>query len=360
MAIRDYPVPLEVGAALWASTPTGWALNNANDYLAGIVRFHKAGTIDRIACYCTVASDPAPSVDARLETVVGAVPSGTLKAGGASASFSPTALAINLVNLTTPFNVAVNELAACVLNAPLATPSVAASFHYRMNPSRLGSYVGWLPSGLAKVDGAATWTPNGVATIVPVYSDGTYVPLMVPYAGNSQTTFGTTSTPDERGNRFTQPGRKRCIGCRVAVRFINANCAFKIHLYPLSPNSASPIAESAVVDYATHAINTSSLGTIEVFFPTPVWLEDGTEYRITMVPTTSFGPAIYSQTYLSAQARAACFHGCTTTRTRTGDGNDGAWTDDATKIEAITPLYDQEDTGGGGGIPIGRIASGGV
>jgi hypothetical protein len=344
---------INVGWIPWAMTPATAILDASGDKIGGVFMAQKDGTIDRLAAYCTAVAGSVPSYDFRLESVTNGFPSGSLIAANTNGGQVPTATTLHLVTMTASHIVAAGDLVAMVLNSASATGANNATFNGRVDsgPLLAGADYDWFWPRYAQDFSVGTYSaPSGHASFGPVYSDGSYMSWFSGNLANANNDFNIDSTPDERGNRWTQVGNERCIGALLYLRWVNADADFNVHLYAVADgDSASPIA-SFTADYTIYNRSTTFQDWFPVYWD-GVNLTDGADYRIACVPTTtsSVRPAV-SYTAPSEAARQQMSHGYLTTRTRTANGNAGTWTDTvAAYTLGCVPIFDQSNAGGGSG-----------
>jgi hypothetical protein len=337
--------------------PFGWAfgtspntavLDGSGDIIGGVFRAPKAGNIDRIAVYCTATAGTVPSYDARLDSVLNGYPNGII-AADRSGSVTPSANTLHLITLTTAYTVAKNELIATRLNSASATGSNNATFNLRINQTPApGVSVNYHNRAVQDLSVGSYSAQLNFPCVVPVYSDGSYFPLCVPRAFLTPTDFSSTSTPDEIGVRWTQVGADRTVGGSSYIRMLASGSDWKMKLYKVSlGDSASPIAEATLTQSVENR-GTTEEGLFQAYWSSTVDLEDGADYRLTTVPTSSNQVRVIKLTYGSEDMRKAMSHAYFTSRTRTADGDAGTWTDDtAASMMGVSPNVDQNNAVGG-------------
>lgn len=184
-------------------------------------------------------------------------------------------------------------------------------------------------------------------------SDGTYyeIPHILPFYNVATTAYSSTSTPDEIGNliipKFT------CVITGVTIQIASSNTArdFKVQLYDSSDNVL-----------ATTSVDSNQIATtsaVMTFIPfTRTILTKNLTYRIGIVPTTTANNSIYygqvSENSALDQVGGFGANMYKTTRTRTGDGDAGSWTETTTDqvlmglcITEIGQIEPQYRTNGG-------------
>lgn len=316
-------------------------LDAAGDRMAAVLIAPKAGTIDRLACWCTAVAGTVPSYDFRLEGVSAAAPTGSLIGTNTSGSFTPAASTLHVITMTASHVVAAGDPVAILLNSASATGANNATFQTRnsSNDNPIATFGSRFPQTLTDLS-VGTWTEqSGLAVMSPVYTDGSYFPFVIPRVTAGTHDFNSGSTPDERGIRWTQPITGMCHGAAIYVRNIVASSDFKIQLYNTSSDTVSPIV-SKTYSYATYARSTSNAQILYIYW-TPVALAAGSDYRLTFVPTTTNNIRVASNVAPNEDIRKAWSQYYSTTRTRTLDGDAGSWTDDVTSFTTIVPLFNE-------------------
>jgi hypothetical protein len=189
----------------------------------------------------------------------------------------------------------------------------------------------------------ASWADQGRAPIAVIeYSDGSIYPIhgMLPGLPTSITAgFASNSTPDERGSRFQVPVGCKFIGWTFQLR-ITAN--FELRLYD---SDGTTVLTSITID-ADDALNTSD-GPYTILSDTEITLSANTQYRVTILPTTTSTARIFKLTASLAAHLAQMYAGTNLIATERTDA--GAWTDTDTARYGIVPLLSQFHDGAGAG-----------
>jgi hypothetical protein len=184
------------------------------------------------------------------------------------------------------------------------------------------------------------------------YSDGSR-----PYIGTnpttiqSNTTFNSASTPDERGNRFKLPFACRVWGAAVRLLQSTANTTYAVKLYDCSVTDAGTlIAQRAALD--TDIYISTSAGSVRVrLIPESgqsLVLYANRLYRLTVLPETTGDITNYRQTVDSTGTLEAMPGGVEWYHTERTDA--GAWTQTDTQVTHIGLIIDQLDDGAYGGM----------
>ncbi len=162
-----------------------------------------------------------------------------------------------------------------------------------------------------------------------------------PVSAITETNFNSSSTPDERGLKFSLPFPARLSGFWFNCLVNNVLGAADIVLYD---TDGTTVLQTCSVDF--QKVN----ATPRMFyfqFATAQALSKDVYYRLVIKPTTTTSNAYYSFT-VSAAGLLDCFEGGQnfhlTTRT-----DAGAWTDTTTQRPYIGLILDQLDDGVGGG-----------
>jgi hypothetical protein len=179
------------------------------------------------------------------------------------------------------------------------------------------------------------------------YSDGTYeaIPYVCPaVAGIATETYGTGTTPDERGLIFQLPFAAKVGGFWVAI---NRAAAFDIKLYD---SDGSTVLES-------QSFAAASAGTVLImhtYFDSEITLSKDTSYRMTVLPTTATTVSLMVGSYSVAAVLDALPGGQECHYTSRTDA--GAWTEATTKRPLmgliLSELDDGVSVGGGGGLKL--------
>lgn len=192
-------------------------------------------------------------------------------------------------------------------------------------------------------DAGTNWNVDSARILIIAlkYDDGTYATLDMPsypFTAFNQRTFGSGSTPDERGLLFQVPFKARLAGIWARV---DPDNAFDIVLY----DSAS----SVVISQSGYYTNTYSANGANGFFPfaSPPTLTINSNYRIVIKPTTASTLILYDFDVNSSAIRQSLPGGSTWKSTSRTDA--GAWTDVDTNLPFMGLVFDGFDDGVGGG-----------
>lgn len=309
-----FPDPSNLGRAISTST-----VNATATVLANIHKAPKNGQIAEIK-FATATVTTGSTYDCRLETLTAGNPSGSLIAAGANGSVTIADSDDNVfktVTIGTPPTVSAGDDFAIVLRhssgspnwqMPVNTPIISFSPPYRSNFN------------------GTSWTQAGAPYVMLIkYSGDTdYTAIGVPPAvTQSATQFNSSSTPDERGNKFVMPFSCRANG--AFSYFSTANGDTDFVLYDDSDN--------VLATASFEADNKVGAGPIQLFFNDVNYVEltEGRTYRLTNRPSSTTNLPYYSMNTVEIGGlgfSAGQILG--TSRT-----NAGAWTDDATTVYSM-------------------------
>lgn len=281
------------------------------------------------------------TVDIRIETVdiTTGFPTGSLVAAGATGSQG--SLASNTqyeVTIGTPPTLTEGTKYAVVIvyNAGTSINIAGTQFApaYRS------------PEGALFTGGAWAFSANPPAVAVRI--GGAYVQFygFMPARHTGAITL-SSSTPDELGNAFTIPVKRRATGIWIFQQTNSVAADFEVTLY-----QGTSVIETITVDASAIASNTG----MAKFYPftTPRDIEASTLYRVTYHPTTTTAGTGQFATFTALNAdHMAAFPGAgawyQTTRT-----DAGAFTDTTSAMHMIGLVFDAID------IPGALIVHGGM
>jgi hypothetical protein len=172
-----------------------------------------------------------------------------------------------------------------------------------------------------------------------------------PIANVSNSTFNSSSTPDERAIRFTIPTgwmqSYKVVGVRWCMAGAGNAHTMKLCLYD---SDGTTILQDVTLDSDITA-STSATLVYQAYFDeaTLATLLAGTQYRLSFVPQSSGAPAILGLVVPLAADRTAWPGGTAFAASSRTDG--GAWTDDDT-LRYWAELILEDITTGGGGIKV--------
>jgi hypothetical protein len=156
------------------------------------------------------------------------------------------------------------------------------------------------------------------------YDDGTYGQFsqwLTPMTALASRTFSSSDTPDERGNRFVAPSTVQCDGIWARID-LDGPCQAVLY-----DNSNVVLASSAMTDPDVRGNNAASIASMR--FSTPVTLERGSTYRMTIKPSSATSVVIWEFTVPSAALMGAVPGGADMYSTSRADA--GSWTDTNTQ-----------------------------
>lgn len=346
VTMPEFTLPLFGNAAQNSTIVTqgNSAISSANASAAAVLKAPKTGTISKIYVLIGTVSGSTPTIDARLETVSGQFPTGSLLGTNSN---NTQVVANNTgyeITLTTPVAVTKGDILAIVI-----TYSAGTTINVKVNNAQMQSKY---PYGLLKT--AGTYAAASTPVVALGYNDSTYpenYPLVPALA--TATNFNSSSTPDERGNIFTLPVSLRANGIQIAYQNALASADFDLVLY--DSNGTSVLAS---VSMDADTLFGTSGGWMKVYFASPVTLLASTAYRVVVKPTTTNDNAwvryqALNTTVMQALPGKGAWYG--TSRT-----DAGAWTEVTTDFYTIGLLFDGIDSGSGGGLLVHSGMSGGL
>lgn len=329
-----YPTPPDVYYTTGPSH-TGQILNTSSDRLGMVFRIGKAGNIRKFGIV-TRAVTTGTTLDLRIETVnlTDGNPSGTLWATDTNASLvvgSGDDYVFLESTLTADAVVSLGDLiAAVVANSGSGVLNLAASSDWQ---NCYASYCSRYT--------ASAWTKQ--TGVVPIcllqYDDGSYVYSEGIHASVSvtHTSYGSTSSPDERGLKFSFP---MPVKIRGIWAYIDPDNNFNIKLYDTDGSTT-------LIDLAidNDAVVSKAERLFVYLFPSIVTLQKNSFYRLTLVPNSATtmelgGITVNAAAHLDCEQGGQNFH--QTTRT-----DSGSWTDTTTARPYIGLILDSFDDGSG-------------
>lgn len=270
--------------------PSPWGLNHnvtpavanstvaANNISAVIMQAPVAGALSKVG-FLVVSCSANATVNVRIETVgADSNPTGTLVAAGANVNHNITTAMSNAwqeVTIGTPPTLTQGQLIAVVIS----------------NTVSAGAYVlGTVNSGITQVHFpfsslfTASWARSVTPQICGVYIAGAWrnVPGIWPVKAIAATSYGSTSTPDERGMKITLPRAARAIGVWFQDIVANTSSAFNFKVYDSAGNTLVDKAWDA--DYRT---SLNAHGRHVFLFDSSLSLIAGESYRVTRLPSTT-------------------------------------------------------------------------
>ena len=300
----------------------------------------KTGNIDRIM-FQTRTVTTGCTLDIRLETISGGLPTGTLVSTNSNITqvIGDTDDNVNfVVTLTSSAAVTKNMIYAIRINVSSGSPNLNLAAGSGFTPG-----MGLSPKHLTTIDSGSTWFL--VSSSFPVsairYDDSDYpfVPEFQIYTDFSSNTITSASTPDAVGNKFTLPFNCNLVGY---WSYADLDEVFNFSLYD----------SSGVVSGSTHSgTGNHPIGTIDLpgFFPIiPVALTADTNYAA-VIEATSSGNNIINYAIINSLTISAAPYGMTYVSAK--DPSDFSdFTADTAKVAIVgIVVADVTPVSGGGG-----------
>lgn len=303
---------------------------NATSVKPGVIfRTDRAVAIDRIEFWCSAVTG-TPVFDVRLETVSTNVPSGSLVAAGANLSGVTPSVGWNSVSLTTPYTPSVGDQLTAILVPSTADGSNSAiiNFSSAIRVQTIGTY---------PLNGSTL--SNRAPHICPRYSDGLYCANTYPIEGvDFSTDLSSATTPDEMAQVWVADGA-HTVGGVYAMIASNSGATRTVE-FVLYDNGVE--VRSVLIN---HLVRTASgtLGVLFCSFASDYVLTPGNTYRIAIRPVDGVC-RVCRVDVPNADALLACLGESAYYSERT---NAGSWSDDSSRLVAITPYYTALASGGG-------------
>lgn len=326
-------------------------LDAAGEGVGVVFRAPLTDSVNRAHVYCVSTNGTPPSYAARYETIdANGLPTGTLVAGSAQQTFTPTAATLHSPTFASPAGLTAGTHYALIITDDGVTPpdgSNNATFLYLSG----GGHGGLLPIAVLNTGGgyALNATINRWPAIMPQYdatTDRMIQGISVAYS-HPQTSFDSGSTPDEYGVVFTVPVTMSLFGLTMPLRMDNNSSDFDISLYN-GPSAADADLVVRLNSYdASFMITGTSLG-FTGEFPTPRILSPGSNYHCTIRPSSLNNLRIRESVFASQALREA-HHGADYQKvTRV---NAGAFSNHAAEVVHMQLLFDTL-VGGGGAVSL--------
>jgi hypothetical protein len=321
---------------LWPVTgisSTVSTINVTDVYMGAIFAPTPGKTITKIGWYASSASG-SPVVDVRLETVSGGLPTNTLVTAGAE-------LTGQSIASSTWYN---HTLGSSYVVPTGATSLVAGTIRYVSGTSlaatiRTGLIT--MPTTLPRPFYYSAGVPISTTATMPAmcleYSDGTISNSFPMAASQTNTSFNSTSNPDEYGMVFVPPHNVWCTGI-ASIERINAAAA-NVRYRILDANLNVLTTDSELTLTQQMKANTGNQELTHIMFQTPIALVAGQTYYITKAATTSDANTCYTYTSnFNSVAHRSVWYNFAYQCSRQNDT--GAFTTNTTKIEQIAPIVD--------------------
>jgi hypothetical protein len=310
-------------------------LNTSSDRAGSVFRIPKAGNVRKIG-FATRTVTTGATVDVRLETVdlATGTPSGTLWGTNTNGSQVINSSDDNVwltTTLTADAAVSMGDLIALSINnAGSGNWNLAASADWA---DARGVY------NLRFTSSAWTKQASQAPILALEYDDGSYFPIegVFPYVALTHTSFGSTSSPDERGLRFKFPFPVRVRGCWA---YIDPDNDFRIKLYDTDGSSTLI---NILID--KDALGSNAEAFFAFTFTSIVELQRDNYYRLSVVPESATtmelgGVTVNSLALMDALKSGPNFH--LTTRT-----DAGSWSETTTQRPYMGVILDAFDDGVG-------------
>lgn len=324
---------VSIGTALFPADPAAQGAVGSLSAITATTHRHGfvfnppvAGTLDSYA-FLTRTVTTAADLRIRVETIDSAGhPTGTLVAAGADASVvTPASDTWYTVNFATPPTVAVGTRVAIVIDAPSGSPSlvIARAGGSEHNSNHTSSFT-------------TSWqSRSAVASIGAIKISGVWVPVdnIYPFSYLSDESFSSSSTPDEKGNKFIAPSDMEVEG--LWARMNQNNNPLAASLYDASTN-----------EIATGAIPfNGGTGRNILRFATPVAITAGETYRATVRPTSTSNINLITGTIGDTSQWNALHEGRFKYTHRT---DAGSWTDSTTEFVCMGLVISKVHESSGG------------
>ncbi|GBD11986.1 hypothetical protein HRbin23_01671 [bacterium HR23] len=253
----------------------------------------------------------------------------TAYGGSGIALWAPTATGFQWVTLPTAASAQAGDVVSAMIwpgsTAPSGTNNITVRRSYNTAQSQRAILVRYYTT---------SWTNDGgFPTMAVRYNDGTVALPAV--TASLQDSFGSGSSPNERGCVFTLPFSATCVGCRFYHPSTTATGPSVVRLYSAG---GTILAEAPEISSARDGFS-------DVFWD-PVTLAANTTYRVARLPTSTTNVALQGIRVLEASHLSWWSDGGRWQRThRSGTG---AWTDVANELYMFA-LWLTGVSGSGGG-----------
>lgn len=326
------------GATNWTPTtsPTNYAMNDADDAAAWVFNIPKSGTITKIGVYCTSIAGSPPAYNAAIVTLDASQRPTTTNYGGSSTeSVTFTGEAMVWIDLATDATATAGDFAA-VYVWPTGTAPDGSNYAVIQTGSA------WIGNGFGATYSTAWLVTDRGPTMAIQYDDGAIYGF-APGAATVYRDIRSDSDPDEYGIKITPPADLTVSGARIwhVKAATGSSATYTVKLY----DNADTLLASATISDKDQI---DDLDALTVHW-TPVTLSAGSAYRLTILPgVTGTGGRIYLSRALfdSAAAMAALPNNAGAVATYRTDA--GAWTDATAETAAIGLIVTEIDFGGGG------------
>lgn len=309
--------------------PTPWGLNhnigmsvtnltvNANNKVANVFQVPSGNSLSKVGFFVVSCSANA-TVDVRIETVgADGNPTGTLVSAGANVNHNITTAMTNAwqeVTLGTAAAVTPGQLIAVVVSNTVS----AGTFIVGTPANATGQFQ--MPYCDVFTASWSKTTANTLLSAVQIDGAWANVPAIIPATALTQAAFGSTSSPDERGNKITLPFAARAVGIWALNAYTNTSSAFNYKVY--DPDGVALVDEAWDADYRS---SLNSNGRTTFYFDSPVTLARNQPYRISIVPSSTNTVSLSRITVNASEYMNAMDLGSNCIETTRTDA--GAWTD---------------------------------
>ena len=293
----------------------------------------KSGVIDRIVWYSGTATG-SPTVDVRVETVVGSSPSGTLWA--ANTNVITGTLATNTEyesTLTAGASVTQGDLLGVSWNYN-SGPSIGIGFN--SSPRTSGSFL-YLP----QINTAGSWSVVAGRAIRCLlgFQDGTYVSPNIDSVAYGTSTLTAFFTAGEKGVVFEVPYKCRLTGMWMTAD-IRSNITLKLYDHATIPGG-TPLLSQII---PASAFPQTGSAPNDFYFAGSQVLDSNTTYRLVAEFTSGAGTRFNLATFGFSDRRNAIVPSQYYT-----ESSGASWVDTATQAPAMGLIIDQIDDGASGG-----------
>jgi hypothetical protein len=317
------------------------AVDAAGEKAAMVFQVPKTGNIDRIAFYVSNVTGTARTIRVGLETIDSSGnPTGTQYGGSAvGTQASPASTTVYEVTLGTPAAATIGDRVAIVIQFDSTVGNM------QIGTAPLNDACGF-PYSSAFTASWAKQTSNLILCGIR-YDDGVYEDIGSPIPGIwSSPTISSSTTPDEVGVKFSLPFPVTVKGVWLNLD-LDGNATIKLY-----DSDGSTVLGSISVLSAERAFTSMTL--YYFHFSTPIDLDAGTEYRLTLLPATTTAIGFRRVVVASADRLGAMSGGTAWYETSRTDA--GAWTDTTTQkvFKGLLCSHFHDGAGGSPSAPAAR------
>lgn len=312
-----------------SATFTTYALDTAGERYACVFRVPKTGSLRYFRFRVgTVTTSATLRVGVYTVDLATGFPTTTLIPGSSPGTVTPTSFGTWDVTLAADAAVSAGDVVALVIEFDSTTGSMLLG---RYTTNMAFPYVATYTGTWAKT--------SGLPALIVGYADGTF-PMVegVHNPSFSSTTYGSSSTPyDEYGVTWTPDAPVRLRGVMAYLALASTATNYDVVLYQGATALATKSADGHLTSLVT---GTQHL----VAFDTPIDLSAGQQYRLVVKAAVSSGVQLY-WSGISSLAETEAWNGSDYVMTHRVDG--GAWSDEATAVPWIAPIFDRIQDGTG-------------